>query len=264
MGQSPLKSAHLGPLGSLTLQTGRRRVQFLARMPKLWRIIEDKRVRRTAVGMGLGLALALGMAWWLGVDFAGLHRAWKQLEHWLMLHPQALFWALVVLPGLPVPTSALLFAAGVVWRDRPLVACLLCILALLLNMIWTYWLAAKPGRHLVDRILAATRMRIPEIPYGDHLRMILILRLTPGMPLFFQNYVLGFLHAPFLLYLPVSLVCTGIMASGIVLSGAGLADGRMLPMLVGISLIVLAAVLTHMLRLWLAKRRYDKDLKIPE
>jgi uncharacterized membrane protein YdjX (TVP38/TMEM64 family) len=107
----------------------------------------------------------------------------------------------------------------------------------------------------VEKILSSTRVRIPALPRGDHLRMILILRLTPGMPLFLQNYVLGFLHAPFWLYLPLSIVCTGIMASGIVLSGAGLADGRMLPMLVGISFIVLAVVLTHLLRRWLAKRR---------
>jgi uncharacterized membrane protein YdjX (TVP38/TMEM64 family) len=207
------------------------------------------------MAMMLGLGLALGIAWGLGVDFAGLQRAWKGLEHWLMEHPLALFWALVVLPGLPVPTSALLLAAGVVWRDRPVVACLLCILAMLLNMIWTYWLAAGPGRRLVEKILSSTRVRIPALPRGDHLRMILILRLTPGMPLFLQNYVLGFLHAPFWLYLPLSIVCTGIMASGIVLSGAGLADGRMLPMLVGISFIVLAVVLTHLLRRWLAKRR---------
>lgn len=227
-------------------------------MTELWRFIGDKRVRRLAMALGLGLGLAVGAAWWLGVDLADLQRLWKHLEQWLMQHPWALFWALVVLPGLPVPTSALLFAAGVVWRDRPVMACLLCLLALLMNMIWTYWVAAGPGRRLVDRILAATQIRIPELPYGDHLRMILILRLTPGMPMFFQNYVLGFLHARFRLYLPVSLVCTGVMASGIVLSGAGLANGRLLPMLGGISLIVLAVVLTHMLRKWLAKRRNGK------
>ena len=231
------------------------RGQFLARMKELWQFIGDKRVRRAAVGLALGLGLALGMAWWLGMDLAGLQGTWKHLERWLMQHPWVLFCALVVLPGLPVPTSALLFAAGVVWRDRPVVACLLCMLALMMNMLWTYWLAAGPGRRLVEKILASTRVRIPELPRGDHLRMILILRLTPGMPLFLQNYVLGFLRAPFRLYLPVSIACTGVMASGIVLSGAGFAEGRIMPLLVGIALIVLAGVLTHMLRLWLAKRR---------
>lgn len=232
--------------------------QLGAGMKQLWQFIGDKRVRWAGAAMGLGLGLGLGLAWWFGLDLAGLQGAWKLTEHWLMQHPWLLFLALVVLPGLPVPTSALLFAAGVVWRDRPVVACLLCMLALMLNMVWTYGLAAGPGRRLVEKLLASTRVRIPELPHGDHLRMILILRLTPGMPLFFQNYVLGFLRAPFRLYLPVSLACTGVMASGIVLSGAGFAEGRIMPLLVGISLIVLAGVLTHMLRLWLAKRRNGK------
>jgi len=227
-------------------------------MQQLWRFIGDKRVRWLGAVLALTLGLALGVAWWLGVDLAGLQGAWTHLEHTLMRHPWVLFLALVVLPGLPVPTSALLFAAGVVWRDRPIVACLLCILALMLNMVWTYWLAAGPGRRLVEKILTFTSVRIPALPRGDHLRVILILRLTPGMPLFFQNYVLGFLRAPFRLYLPVSLACTGVMASGIVLSGAGFAEGRLVPLLVGISLMVLAGVLTHMLRAWLAKRRIGK------
>ena len=226
-------------------------------MSELWRIIGNRRIQWVALAMMLGGGLALGIAWWLGVDCAGLQRLWTGLVHWLVEHPSALFWALVVLPGLPVPTSALLLTAGAVWRDRPLVACLLCILAMLLNMIWTYWVAAGPGRRLVEKILASTSVRIPALPRGDHLRIILILRLTPGMPLFLQNYVLGFLHVPFRLYLPLSIVCSGIMASGIVLSGAGLADGRMLPMLVGISLIVLAVVLTHLVRRWLVKRRQN-------
>ena len=221
--------------------------------------MRDKRVRRMLLVLSLGGVLALVGCWWLGVDLAMLKGYWIEIEQWLIQHPSALFWALVLLPGLPVPTSALLLAAGVVWRDRPLAACLLCMLAMEMNMIWTYWLAAGPGRRLVERFLKSTGVRIPELPRGDHLRLILILRLTPGMPLFIQNYVLGFLRPPFRLYLPVSIVCNNIMSCGIVLSGAGLADGRMLPMLVGISLIALAVVLTHVMRIWLVKRRKPKE-----
>jgi uncharacterized membrane protein YdjX (TVP38/TMEM64 family) len=228
-------------------------------MKELWQLIGSQRLRRTAAAMLLALGLVLGIGWWQGVNLADLQWFWQVIEQWLMQHPWILFWALVVLPGLPVPTSALLLAAGVVWRDRPLIACLLCLLAIALNMLWTYWLAAGPGRRGVEKFLASTSIRIPDLPHGDHLRVILIMRLTPGMPLFLQNYVLGFLRPPLRLYLPVSIVCTGVMACGVVLSGAGLADGRILPVLIGISLIVLAAVLTHIVRHWLARRRQGKD-----
>jgi uncharacterized membrane protein YdjX (TVP38/TMEM64 family) len=117
-----------------------------------------------------------------------------------------------------------------------------------LNMTWTYWVAARPGRGLVEKLLAATSLRIPELPRGNHLQMILILRLTPGVPLFLQNYLLGFFRVPFRLYLPVSMGCTGLIASGVVLSGAGVAEGDLTPVITGVALIALGFLLVRMLR----------------
>ena len=102
-----------------------------------------------------GLAAA-GVAWKLGYDLADLKALWKSVNGYLVRHPSALFWAIVILPGLPVPMSALLFTAGVVWRDRPVMACALCLLAMALNFTWTYWLAAGPARRLIEKLLAAT------------------------------------------------------------------------------------------------------------
>ena len=92
-----------------------------------------------------GLASA-AVAWRMGYGLADLKAWWTSLNGYLVRHPSALFWAIVILPGLPVPMSALLFTAGVVWRDRPVMACALCLLAMSLNFTWTYWLAAGPAR----------------------------------------------------------------------------------------------------------------------
>ena len=201
-----------------------------------------------------GLAFA-AVAWRMGYGLAELKALWTLLNGYLVSHPSALFWAIVILPGLPVPMSALLFTAGVVWRDRPVMACALCLLAMSLNFTWTYWLAAGPARRLIEKLLVATSVRVPELPQGDHLKLILVLRLTPGIPLFFQNYLLGFLRAPFHLYFPLSMLCTGVFGIGVILSGVGLADGRLVPALSGLSLIVLGAVVTQAVRGWLAKRK---------
>ncbi|MBC8127744.1 MAG: hypothetical protein H8M99_11450, partial [Gloeobacteraceae cyanobacterium ES-bin-144] len=131
------------------------------------------------------------LAWKMGVDLAMLKAGWKAVNDYLVTHPWALFWALVVLPGLPVPVSALLFTAGVVWRENPMMAVLLSMLAISLNLTWTYWLAAGPARKLVEKMLTATTIQIPDLPRGDHLKLILVLKLTPGIPFFFQNYLLG-------------------------------------------------------------------------
>lgn len=254
-----LNAAH-----SLAKKLGR--VELAAHMEMLRKLLLNRRVR---IGLACvsGMVLAGGvLAWKAGVDLASLKAMWEQVNAYLVKNPWALFWALVFLPGLPIPTSALLFTAGVVWRERPVMACLLCLLAMLLNLSWTYWLAAGPARRIVEKLLAASSVQIPELPRGDHLKLILVMRLTPGFPFFFQNYLLGFLRAPFLLYLPVSILCSGIIGTGVVLSGVGLADGKLMPAITGVSLIALGAVLTQLVRGWLAKRKRtagsDSDIPV--
>jgi uncharacterized membrane protein YdjX (TVP38/TMEM64 family) len=211
---------------------------------------------QVASGCALGAGLIVGaMAWNAGYGLADLARWWAIFGAYLAVRPWLFFIALVFLPGLPIPTSAMLFMAGVIWRQQPVMACGLCLVAMGLNLTWTYWLAAGPGRGLVQRVLAVTGYQIPDLPGDNHLKLILVLKLTPGVPFFVQNYLLGFLRAPFRLYLILSLICNGIIGSGVVLSGAGLADGKLLPALSGISLVILSVVLTQLLRGWLAKRK---------
>lgn len=217
-------------------------------MEMLKTILRDRRFHRLAGGMLVLGGGALLLAWRMGVDLQTLKSAWKQSELFLMDRPLLLFAGLVILPALPIPTSALLFLAGTVWRDRPVVACVICLTAIALNMTWTYWAAARPGRGLVEKLLAAGRFQIPELPHGNHLRFILLLRLTPGFPLFLQNYLLGFLRVPFRLYLLVSMCCTGLIACGVVLSGAGVADGNLTPMISGVALIALGMVVVQWVR----------------
>lgn len=221
----------------------------------LRKLLMHRRVRIAVVCLTILGTATLVVAWRMGLDLAAMKEGWRATEAFLKQNSWALFLAIVILPGLPIPMSALFLTAGVVWREQPIMACLLCLLALALNQTWTYLLAAGPARRLVEKILAATEIKIPDLPRGDHLKLILIMRLTPGIPLFFQNYLLGFLRAPFFLYLPISVLCSGVIGSGIVLSGAGLADGKVKWAITGISLIVLGGVFTHLIRGWLAKRK---------
>lgn len=217
--------------------------------------LNDRRTRWGLAAGGLLGAVALGVAWRAGLlDLARLRDLWHACEAFLRANPWCLFAGLVVLPGLPVPTSALLLLAGTVWRAQPAAACAISLLAMSLNMTWTYWIAARPARGVIEKLLASSTLRIPELPPGNHLRLILLLRLTPGVPLFLQNYVLGFFQVPFRLYLPLSIGCSGMMASGIVLGGAGIADGNLMPALTGLGLIVAAVVLVRALRQMLARR----------
>lgn len=223
-------------------------------MQVLQQLLRDGRFRAMLLSL-CGLAIVVGgLAWKMGVDFASFHRWWDLLKEFLVKNPWALFAAIVILPGFPVPLSALLFTAGAVWREQPVMACLLCLLAITLNLTWTYWLAAGPGRNLVEKMLIAAAVKIPDLPKGDHVKLILILKLTPGIPHFIQNYLLGFLRVPFLLYLPVAVACHGFIGTGMVLSGVGLGNGKIIPALTGISLVAIGILLTQLIRGWLARR----------
>jgi len=87
---------------------------------------------------------------------------------------------------------------------------------------------------------------------------MLILRLTPGIPLFLQNYVLGFLRVPFFIYVPVSIVCTGVFTCGIVLAGAGISTGSWTAIWTGVGVVVVGMVMTQAIRAGLRRRRSSK------
>ena len=224
-------------------------------MKTLRRLMADRRLQLLAfVGLFLGMATIL-WAWRSGIRPDDLKEWWQALEIFLGERPIWLFVALVILPGLPVPSSALLFLAGVVWRDRPGAACGLALIAMAMNLSWTYWLAAGMGRGLVVKLAKIFGVEIPEPAAAGQLRTLLVLKLTPGIPLFLQNYLCGFLRIPFRLYLPVAMLCNGLIAVGIVLSGVGLGDGKIVPALTGVGLIVLGVVATQWVRSWMARRR---------
>jgi uncharacterized membrane protein YdjX (TVP38/TMEM64 family) len=204
-----------------------------------------------------GVAILGLLGWRLGLDLTVLKGYWAELNAYLVENPVALFVALVILPGLPIPASALLVTAGVVWRAQPVMACGLAFFAIALNVTWTYWLAAGLARNLVEKMLSKTKIAVPELPKGNHLKLILILKLTPGIPFFFANYLLGFLRAPFALFLPISLLSNGIIGSGIVLGGAGLADGNLKLAKWAILLVGVGVVLIQLVRRWLGRSKAD-------
>jgi uncharacterized membrane protein YdjX (TVP38/TMEM64 family) len=222
--------------------------------------LANRKVRLGALLLFLVAVVCGWLVWKREFDPAVLREAWTQLNDYLTRHPGVLFLALVFLPGLPIPVSALFFTAGVVWRNEPLMAVSWSMLAITLNLAWTYWLAAGPARRLVERLLASSSIRIPDLPRGDHFRLILVLKLTPGIPFFFQNYLLGFLRAPFTLYLILSVLCNGIVGTGVILSGVGVGGGNLKWGIWGISIIALGVVLTQVVRSRVTKRK-KRDLE---
>ncbi len=216
-------------------------------MSRLRPLLANKQLRVIAlVGLALG-AIAVAVAWKLGLGPQDLKTAWQATETFLRANQWALFLALVILPALPVPMSALLLVAAAVWGPT-WQCCGLVILSLAINLTWTYWVAAYPARNFIEKMLTRTTLKIPSPSTSDQVQLILLLRLTPGIPFFLHNYILGFLRPPFALYLILSTVLSGAVAVGIVLTGGALFQGEGRTALLGAFILVLAIVVIRLVR----------------
>jgi hypothetical protein len=80
-----------------------------------------------------------------------------------------------------------------------------CAVALLVNFTAGYWLARCGLRLPLTRRFERRGWRIPQLSAGDETMAILILRVTPGVPLCIQNYLLGLTGVKFARYLLLSL-----------------------------------------------------------
>jgi uncharacterized membrane protein YdjX (TVP38/TMEM64 family) len=178
--------------------------------------------------------------------------ALKQLvESYGAQYPWAIFLALVLLPGFAFPASPLLLIAGAVWGSTA-TSCALALSAILINVGWTHLLAAGPCKAIVIRLLGKRGDRWSALPRADLIKLAWILRVTPGVPLFVQNYGLGVLGVPLHQSLLAALPLTSLYVSGFVLTGGAIFDGRFGLVLTGATLLIAATVATRLLRKRLA------------
>ena len=166
-------------------------------------------------------------------------------------NPAWIFLAIAILPGFAIPSSPLLILAGLVWGPT-WQACALALAAVAINITWSHFLAAGPAKKLLTRILGPRIARFQNLKTADHLRLVTIVRFTPGVPLFVQNYGLGLLGTPLRLSLALALPTTGIHVCGLVLTGGAIFDGRFGLLLLGLSILIVATLAIHLIRQRLA------------
>ncbi len=162
-------------------------------------------------------------------------------------YPWVIFVALVFLPGFGFPASALFLLAGVVWGSNGM-SCLLALSAIALNVVWTHTLAAGPARKRMVRWMGARLQPWFALPQKDLVKIAWLLRVTPGVPLFVQNYGLGALGVPLRVSLLTALPVVSLYGCGFVLTGGAMFDGRLGMALSGLALVAAATLATRLLR----------------
>ncbi len=190
-----------------------------------------------------------------GVDLKGaIHRT---IEYVRAAGPWVFFTAMALLPAIGFPLMAFCFTAGPAFGSQLGLGGILAFsaVAILVNVLLTYWLARYALRPVLERWLSRLGYKIPVVDAADQLEVTILVRITPGPPFFVQSYLLGLAQIPFRIYILPSLLAPLFNVTGIVMFGDAIAQGKVKWAVVGISLLIAAALGVHMVRKHYAKRK---------
>ena len=191
------------------------------------------------------LGILYASIYWIGGEetIDELHELWESFKTFLLNNGFWLFFSLAILPGFILPCAPLLVLAGIWGAESGIgLACIYSVTALVINLIWTYWFAYGPGCSLTNKIINKFGHQIPQLPSNNLLQWATILRLTPGVPFIFSNYILGLLKMPFIKYLIVSVPIIAITDCGFILASAGIFGGGWKYIWSGISILVVIII----------------------
>lgn len=208
-----------------------------------------KLIAVVALLLGAGALLALG------VDVKG----W--VERGLALirgaGPVVYFLCMAIVPAAPVPFSFFLLPVVSLFGGQigvPLVI-VFALAATTANMALTYALARWLLRPLLARLIAWLGYKIPAVETGDETDLIIIMRVTPGIPACVQNYILGLAQVAFVRFLLLSCAASWPQCVGIMLFGDALLHGKGKLAFYSISLLLALAMGTHFVRRHYARAR---------
>lgn len=171
--------------------------------------------------------------------------------------PVAYFSAMALAPALGVPGLAFTLTAGPAFGDRfgmPLVVAL-SLAALTVNFVFTYFLARRALRPLLENIMTRLGYALPDVDQDETTDLAIVVRVTPGIPFFVQNYLLGLARVPFGRYLIVSCIVVWIYSAGFVLFGDALLHGKGKMATLAASLLIVAVAGTNWARKHYAKKK---------
>jgi uncharacterized membrane protein YdjX (TVP38/TMEM64 family) len=164
--------------------------------------------------------------------------------------PLVFFSAMAILPGLGAPMLAFSVPAGMFFGPTlgmPMVV-FWSLVATVVNLIITYALARRGLRPVLAALVKRLGYKLPEVESGDVIDLIVILRLTPGIPFLVQNYLLGLADVPAGRYLTVSCLLVLPQAAAFVLFGNALLSGQGRLVLIGIGVLAVVTAGTHLVR----------------
>jgi len=201
--------------------------------------------RAALVGAALALALAL-----IFCHAAIRASALQAVDLFRRAGVFPFFAALAVLPAVGFPLSAFFVVAGPVYGPilGPWHVVLYGTLAMAVDIALSYGISAYPLRPLAARLAGRAGYRLPEIAADRAWKLILLVRIVPGVPFFVQSGLLGLARVPFGAYLLISLAVESVYFVGAVFLGTAALTGDRRGMAAAGAWFVLVGVILHYLR----------------
>lgn len=164
--------------------------------------------------------------------------------------PLAFFTAQTVLPACGVPMLAFSLPAVSLFGERlgTVTVLALSVGALTANLTLTYALARRGLRPLLAKLVNRLGYKLPQVEAGDATDLIVLLRVTPGIPFFVQNYLAGLAEAPFGRYVLVSCIIAWPLNIAFMLFGDALLHGKGRVALTSLLLLLALTAATHLVR----------------
>ena len=174
--------------------------------------------------------------------------------------PLAFFTAMALLPALGVPALAFVLTAGPLWGEKlgMGMVVLLSVAAITVNFTLTYFLARRALRPLLSKLVVRLGYQLPRAEPGDATDLIVIMRVTQGIPYCVQNYLLGLAEVPFGKYFLLTVLLSVPQNIAAVLFGDALVHGKGGKVAMVAGLLVALVAVTHLVRRHYAGRKAAK------
>jgi uncharacterized membrane protein YdjX (TVP38/TMEM64 family) len=186
-----------------------------------------------------------------------ISHAWSGFLHVVgNANPVLLFLAVAFLPLVGCPASPLLVAIGI--RLGTATGMVFVGAAYLINFTAGYWLARSWFRAPLGRWLERRGQRLPEVAAADETQLILLVRITPGPPLFMQTYTLGFARVHFGRYLLYSMLIQMGYTFAFLSFGQSLNNKALWRTMLAVGLLIGLVLAVNLFRKWLTGRRADE------
>jgi len=164
--------------------------------------------------------------------------------------PWTFFSAMALLPAAGVPMLTFTLTAGSAFGQRMGMPAVVAasLVATVTNLALTYWLARRALRPWLTKFIVRMGYRMPEVESGDITDLIVILRMTTGIPFFVQNYLLGLADAPVGRYLAVSCALVLPQTAAFIVFGDALLHGKGRAIFISIGVLAVLVAASHLVR----------------